>query len=154
MAIYQRIEQNLGIKARLEKILDAIIEAIVNIDDFVLIKHISLSEIALFVIAFGRALWFVAFGVKNANYDYYFSEGFWTVIFLSLSATHLTGFFLKSLRVRIIALYGYAFVWCFLAILAGLSGTYAPALPTLVVFTLFSLILIVRLSREEKENAK
>ena len=140
------LSQQTGIKMKLEYLLDVLIERIVELSDFLMYKHITLSEIVLFALALFRALWYVAFGVENANYSYFFRD--WVSVFCLASGLHLVGFFFKQCSLRVAAAYIYTFVWAFLTVLAIYSGTRAAAAPTLGVFALYSFVMIVRLSRE------
>jgi hypothetical protein len=137
----------------LKRILDEIIERIVAISDyFIFKKHISLSEGALFAFAAFRTIWFLIFGVNQASFDYLFSDAIWITVFAGLSLAHLASFFLRAVFCRGVVVFLYAWVWCFLTIIAGLNGTTAPAIPTLSVLTLLSIFIAVRLFRE-KTNA-
>ena len=75
----------------------------------------------------------------------------WTIIFSVITFGHFYGFFRRSLLVRVIALYAHGIIWCFMIVLAALSGTSAPAVPMYTVLTLTSIVLAARLSRE-KDN--
>jgi hypothetical protein len=136
-----------------KEFIDAIIERIVAISDyFIFKKRISLSEAALFAFASFRTVWFLIFGVNQASWDYVFSDAVWITVFATLSLAHLASFFLRTVFFRGAVVFLYAWVWCFLAIIAGLNGTTAPAIPTLSVLTLLSIFIAVRLFRE-KANA-
>lgn len=138
------------LRLRLEYLIDSIIERIIDIADyFVVVKHITLSEWILFGIAFVRAAWFILFGAIDHNYDLYLPSLFWTSIFAGLTLLHFSGFFFKSLNVRIVAVYGHSFVWGFLTLLALYARADAPAAPQLFIFTILSAILVVRLSSDK-----
>lgn len=142
----------LNIQHGLQSVLNAVVELIITIEDYAVIKHITLSEGAMFAFYLFRALWFVAFGVENANYSYMAPEIVWTIIHLSLSFVHLIGFFFKKPKLRIIALFGYASVLCTLIGLAAYSRTSSPAIPSLVPLASLSIFLIVRLSSDSKND--
>ena len=145
------LNQTIGIKPKLEYILDLLIDLLLQITDFVVFHSITFGELMLFSLSIFRAVWFLFYGVSNGgNYDYYFSELTWTVIFCSISVVHFLSFFFQKVWVRFVVFLVYAFIWCFLMFLAWFAGTTAPAVPTFAVFTLGCLYLAVRLWYENK----
>ncbi len=63
------LTQNVELKAKFAQVLDALIEAIVSVEDFFIYRHITVSEAFLFGFSLARAVWFLLFGAYNANYD-------------------------------------------------------------------------------------
>ena len=145
------LNQHVGIKAKVEYLLDVLTDAVVNVSDFLAYKHIKLSEGILFGLAFCRAIWFLFFGVENANYGYFFPDWVWIIVFVTAAGIHSVGFFGKTCALRIVAAYFYTGIWGFLTVLAVLSKTSAPAVPTLGVLALISFLMIIRLSRENSK---
>lgn len=148
------LSQNIELKAKLEALVDALIDLIVRFNDYSILRHITLAEATLFLLAALRAIWFILFGVENANYDYVLSDRIWTVLFSSSALLHFVGFFFKHLKIRIWSIYLYSFMWSFLMVLAVYSRTTAPDPPALAVLTGLSLIVIVRLKREKVDVDK
>lgn len=144
------IQLKFSIRQRFEFLLDTIIEKIIDIGDFFVFKHITWSEAILFLYSMFRAFWFIAIGVENKNYSYYFSDSVWTTIFVMMSLMHFSGFFLKSMCLRIAAGYMCAITWGILTILAIYSMTAAPAVPSLLPLIILSIVVTVRLSHEHK----
>lgn len=151
MNLKLNLTQNIEIKAKFAQLLDAIIEAIVSAQDFFLYRHITVTEAFLFLFSSGRALWFLAFGVQNANYDYYFPDAVWIGYFSAAAVIHLIGFFRRSCRLRKYAATAYTIAYAFLMWLAFAAKTNAPAVPSFAALTLFSFFLIVRISRGKVE---
>lgn len=144
------LRQQLTLRERCEQLLDIIVEKIIDIGDFFIFRHITWTEAALFLYSIFRAGWFVIFGVENANYSYYFSDHVWTTVFVVMSLTHFSGFFIKSMCLRIAAGYMSAVVWTIMLILAAYSLTAAPAVPSLLPLIVLSVVVVVRLSHEHK----
>ncbi len=139
---------DLGIRQRIGHFLDLLIDALAELKDYFLFKHITLSEGFFFALAFLRAVWFTVFGSENANYDYFFSAWFWIAVFTALTIIHLTGFLTGWILARTAVMYAHGVIWLFMTFLALISRTTAPAVPTFLLYTFFSLIVIVRISRE------
>lgn len=148
----QDIQLKFTMRQRLDALIDALIEAIVDFEDILVGKHITLTEGGLFLFSIFRACWFIAFGVENANYSYYFSDKVWTTIFVMMGITHLIGFFIKSMCLRITSVYMSAFVWGTLTTLALLSRTNAPAVPSLLPLMILSVCVVVRLTADHKKR--
>lgn len=142
----------ISLRQRLETLLDVLIEKIIDVGDFFVYKHITWTEFFLYLYSILRASWFVAFGVENANYSYYFGDGVWTTVFVVMTTMHSIGFFMKSMCLRISAGYMCAIVWGILTILAILSRTTAPAVPSLLPLVVLSIVVVVRLSHEHKSE--
>lgn len=148
----QDLQMKFTLRQRLNALIDALIEAIVDFEDILIKKDITLTEGGLFLFSIFRAGWFIAFGVENANYSYYFSDKVWTTVFVIMGLLHLIGFFIKSMCLRITAVYMSAFVWGTLTTLALLSRTNAPAVPSLLPLMILSICVVVRLSDDHKKR--
>lgn len=146
------MQQKFSLRERLEALLDALIEKIIDIGDYAVCHDIEWLEIGLFLFSIFRAVWFIVFGVENANYSYYFSDKVWTTAFTMMTVTHIVGFFMKSKCFRVVAGYMYAFVWGILMMLAIISLTAAPAVPSLLPLLILSIVVIVRLSEKHKKE--
>lgn len=147
------LSQQVGVKQKLEYLLDVFIEKIIDVGDFLFYKHVTLSEVILYGLALFRAIWFSIFGVENANYEYFFPDWVWIVIFVLVTLIHTVGFFIARCSLRVISAYCYTFIWGFLTALAAYSGTNAPAVPTLSILSLLGFVMIIRLTREYKKDA-
>lgn len=143
------LNQSLSIKNRFEQICDALIDAIVSVQDYLLFKHVTFFEGFIYLFAAFRAVWFTAFGVESTSFNYFFPDIVWIIAFWIITVAHTIGFFTRKFKIRILAAYGHGFAWSFLLLLAVYSRTNAPAVPSLLVLTLFALMMIVRLSRQE-----
>jgi hypothetical protein len=141
----------LQMQSRFESLMEVLIETIIQIGDYLLYKHITLSEAFVFGFGMARAIWYLFFGVTS-QYDYLLNDWFWIAAFLIISFTHLIGFFLKTLNLRIFALYANVLIWFVLMVIALYSRTNIPAAPSFAILTGLSAILVVRIARE-KNNA-
>lgn len=131
-------------------LLDTIIDAIVRFTDYYIVeKHITLSEGFLFTANLGRVIWFTIFGVQ-ISVGGLITHEMWMPIFWGLTIFHFLTFFLKDLRFRIASLLGYAFLWCFLAILLGFAQISSPGVPTFAVLSLLAVFIAVRLLRDNR----
>lgn len=150
----QTIISQISIKQRLGNLLDIIAEKVIDIGDFAVYKHTKWTEAILFLYSIFRAVWFVAIGVENANYSYYFGDKVWTTVLVTMSGMHFIGFFMKSMCLRVTAAYMSAIVWGILMCLAIYSMTTAPAVPSLLPLIILSIVVVVRLSHEHKLEAE
>ena len=148
-AMRLQISQTVGLRAKLEIILDLIIEIMRSIRDFSVYHEITFGEILFFLYVFGRTLWYLVFGVES-TFNYYFSERAWTLIFVGCSVVHLIAFFFKQTKIRAIVILFYAVIWMFLAFLAAIAQTKTPAFPGYIVFVLGSVYVAVRLWTDKK----
>lgn len=144
------LRQQITLKERLENLLDVLIEKIIDVGDYFVFKHITWTETGLFLFSLFRAVWFIAIGVENANYSFYFSDRVWTTVFVLMSLLHFAGFFIKSMCLRIAAGYMAAVVWTVLLILAAYSLTATPAVPSLLPLIVLSVVVVVRLAHDHK----
>lgn len=132
-----------------DRFVDGLIDAIsAFVDFFVIGKHVTLSEAALFFLAFGRAVWFTVFGVNIGPTPGLLTHEVWTPFFWLVSLFHFGAFFTDNPVYRIAVLLLYAVVWLFLAILVGFTQYTSPALPTFTVFSFVSAFIAVRLIRD------
>lgn len=141
--------QELGIRGRIEQLLDLFIDYLASIKEYLIYKHITLFEAFLFGQAVLRGIWLAIFGLGNTGFNYYFGPWFWIALYSLAAVIHGLGFFLGWFNARIAAMYLHGFLWLFLTVLAGVSGITVPAAPNFLLFTIFSLIVIVRLLREK-----
>lgn len=167
-----QISQSIGLRQKCEQLLDVLIEFIVRVTDYVVVRHITLAELILFAFSGGRAVWFLFFGVSNANFNLFFSDRVWTTYFLACNALHFAGFFFtgwyfkgfsrgwlkiaprlfKPQTIRTHALYANALAWGVLIFLAAWSQTSAPAVPAYVVLFGSTFFCIVRLERAKTDD--
>lgn len=145
-----QLTQTIGIKAKLEYILDLLIEILRSVRDYSVFHEITFGEILFFLYVFGRAAWYLSIGVE-ATFNYYFSERTWTFLFVAISVVHLGTFFLKETKIRAVIVLIYAMIWMFLAFLAAIAQTKTPAVPSYCVFALGSIYVAVRLWTEERK---
>lgn len=145
-----QLAQSIGLRAKLETILDLLIEILRSVRDFSVFHEITFGEMLFFLYVFGRTLWYLVVGVES-SFDYYFSEIAWTMIFVGCSVIHLIAFFFKRSRIRAVVILFYAVIWVFLAILAAIAQVRTPAVPTYCVSALGSVFIAVRLWMEAKK---
>lgn len=131
-----------------DKFIDVIIDRIITFTDYFIVrKHVTLSEGALFAFSLSWTLWFIFMGVYISEMA--LSRAIWVTLFGMGTALHFASFFFKNIRGRAVVVCLYAFVWCFLTFLSLYTVSVAPAVPTLAVFTLLSIFIAVRLFRED-----
>lgn len=147
----QELQISLTIRQRIEFLLDIIAEKIIDIGDYTINKKIKWVEVILYFYSILRAVWFIAVGVENKNYDYFFGDAVWTTVFLIMTVIHTTGFFTKSMCLRITAAYMAATVWGILTTIAAISLTRAPAVPSLIPLVIMAIVVVVHLSYEHKK---
>lgn len=133
------------------RFIDHILDFIIKFEDYFLIrKHITLSESALFMLSLGRCLWFTLFGVQMGSFSGPVTHAAWTPIFWMVTIAHFLSFF-GSLTVRIGAVILQAFLWSVLSILIAFGDYHSPALPTFIVFTFTAAFIAVRLMRDNRQ---
>ncbi len=132
-------------KTYLDRVL-GLIESIA--DHFIYKRHVTLSEMILFLLAFLRAGWFTAFGVNIGPDSAPLSHEVWMPIFWIISLIHMLAFFLRSLQYRIVVMCVYGFMWLFIAALVSFSSFTSPAVPTFALFGIASMFVAVRLMKD------
>jgi hypothetical protein len=134
-------------KRGMDGLMNAIIDGIVAFTDyFVIKKHITLSETAMFAFSLSWTLWFIFVGVYVSEMA--LSRAVWATMFAASTTVHFFSFFFKDIVYRAFVASAYAVIWCFLTLLSAYTGSIAPAVPTLFVFTFLSVFVAVRLFRE------
>ncbi len=131
--------------------LDRVLHLIESIADyFIFQRHVTLSEMILFLLAFLRAGWFTAFGVNIGPSNAPLSHEVWMPIFWIISLGHITAFFMRSIQYRIIVMCVYGFMWLFIGALVSFSSFTSPAVPTFALFGIASMFVAVRLMKDLK----
>lgn len=138
--------------SKIDSLWDTALTVLMSFTDYFIVKkHITLSEGALFTFMLTRSIWFSIFGVNigpNMNGPGLTSD-LWLPLFWFLTAAHTVSFFLPHLRFRIGVLFVYSGLWIFLATLVALSSVASPALPTFVTFSFLSAFIAIRLERDK-----
>lgn len=132
-------------KTYLDRVLN-LIESIA--DHFIYKRHVTLSEMILFLLAFVRAGWFTAFGVNLGPANAPLSHEVWMPIFWIISLCHMAAFFLRSIQYRIVVMCIYGFMWLFIGALVSFSSFTSPAVPTFALFGIASMFVAVRLMKD------
>lgn len=137
----------------LNKIIDLILDRIMTFSDYYLVKkHVTLSESAIFLLSLTRAIWFSIFGVRDIYYDMLWSDGIWVIIYTTITLLHFGTFFVENLMPRAMVLFINAFVWLFLAVLAISFGNRSPVITTAIILSLLCIFIGVRLYHGEHDN--
>ena len=132
-------------------LFDAILDAITAFKDYYIVgKHITLSEATLFVLAASRSIWFSVFGVNIAG-SQALTHDIWIPVFWAVTVIHSVSFFVNGLKLRIVAMALYAFLWCLLAVLMVMAHPTMPNVLNFAVFSLLSVFIAVRLMQDAKE---
>jgi len=135
------------VKTYLDRIL-SLLESIA--DHFVYQKHVTLSEMFLFALAFVRAVWFTFFGVSIGAVGRPLTHEVWLPLFWILSISHLAAFFLRNTNYRVAVMCAYGMMWLFIAGLVSFEAFTSPAVPTFAIFGLSSVFVAFRLTQEEE----
>lgn len=139
---------------KLNRLIDLLIDRIVMFSDYFIIKkHITLSEAAIFAFSFSRAVWFGIFGVRDVSYDMLWGDYTWFGIYSALTISHFVTFFIENKLPRAVVLFLNAFLWSFLGILAYLSGNQSPAITGLGILSLLCIFIGVRLYLDKHRNS-
>jgi hypothetical protein len=139
------------LKRAIDSLMETLIDRIVLFTDYFIVqKHITLSETAMFAFSLSWTLWFVFVGVYVSEMA--LSRAIWATLFAMTTIAHFCSFFFKDIVGRAFVACAYAFVWCFLTLLSAYTGSVAPAVPTLFVFTFLSVFIAVRLFRERQQG--
>lgn len=111
------------IKERLNALIDAIVDRILDIEDyFAPFQKIKLTEGLLMLNQFLWFVWFFVFSVGDASpvYRYIYAENLWAIVFGLIFAAHFVSIFFEFPRVRGIVLQAIAIQWfLMLGVFAG-----------------------------------
>jgi hypothetical protein len=132
-----------------DRFMESLIDGIIAFTDYFIIKkHVTLSETAIFVFSFTWTLWFIFMGVYVSEMA--LSRAVWVTLFAMTTLAHFISFFFENISARAYVACTYAVIWCFLTFLSAYTGSVAPAVPTLAVMTFLSVFIAVRLFRERQ----
>lgn len=120
-------------------------------DHFVFKQHVTLSETMLFGAVICRAVWFSLFGVQ-IGIDTVGNDLPFVIIFWTAALVHILSFFSKSLKLRILVMGIYGFMWVFVAGLVSFTSFGSPSVPTFAIFGLSSIFIAVRLMGDKKND--
>lgn len=142
--------QELGV---INRMVEFIIDRIVAFTDyFVVTKHVTLSETALFCLSLLLSAWIGVFGLGTTSLEVVGSAGVWFGVFFFLSLFHFATFLAESRLWRTVAVCLHAMVWCFVAVLSILDGARSASLPGLIVLVFTSTFIAVRLYRDKMQG--
>lgn len=133
--------------------LSELAEIILEMKDFFVFKrHITLSEIFLFLWTCSRATWFAVFGVVGGIFTMVLPGWFWITVFVSLALFKGVSLIVDRYSLRIAGVFVSALLWTTMTILAALANRPEPILPTYGLFALLSIIIAVRLIHDENRH--
>lgn len=141
----------LSVRARLENLLDILIERIIDITDYLCeIKRVTLSEWAAFLSNAGFTFSFVFYNVKGSSpvFDYIWNEAMWTAVFVLLFLCHVIGFYKNSVLTRYFVAVGYSMNWFVWSVITFYGQPHSPAWTVCATQMLVSIVLAVRLKDE------
>ena len=128
-------------------------EIILEMKDFFVFKrHITLSELFLFLWTCSRAMWFAVFGVVGGLFTMVLPDWAWVFLFVSLALFKMFSLIANRYSLRIAGVFASALLWTTLTILAAIAGRPEPILPTYGLFALLSIIIAVRLIHDENRH--
>lgn len=132
-----------------ERLMESLIDGIIAFTDYFIIrKHVTLSETAIFAFSLTWTIWFMFMGVYVSEMA--LSRSVWVTLFAMTTLAHFISFFFDNITGRAYVACSYAVIWCFLTFLSAYTGSVAPAVPTLAVFTFLAVFIAVRLFRERQ----
>lgn len=108
------------------------------------------AELTLLLLAFLYFVWIAFFMNENETIFLFLSiinRQFWTSFFGISAFLHAAGFYLKSFKMRFLAVHCYIFLWFGWLVCWVVINPNSLLLPSAIAFTLASFILSIRLSR-------
>jgi hypothetical protein len=128
-------------------------EIILEMKDFFVFKrHITVSELFLFLWTCSRAMWFAVFGVVGGIFTMVLPDWAWVCLFVTLALFKTFSLIANRYSLRIAGVFASALLWTTMTILAAIAGRPEPILPTYGLFALLSIIIAVRLIHDESRN--
>lgn len=131
-----------------DKGLDRIFRRLETFQDYLFAKALTVTEVFLFWLAFGVAVWFAVFDVTATStiYKYLWSALAWCISLAWCAGVHLTGIFWNKIVLRRIAAHGYVILWSVWTVTGGLSNYQSLVIPVFIPITCLAIIHAARLN--------
>lgn len=132
-----------------DKLMESLIDSIMAFNEFVVKKHVTLSELTMFLFSLGWTIYFLLGGHISEEA---LPWSVWIALFTVITLSHVVAFTFEDIGVRAVLATVVAIVWLVLAVISGYTGATHPAVPTLATFTFLSLMIAIRLFRARQQQ--